>query len=126
MGGSGGRELYGTEGTANLRGDDWDPRGFEVWRNATGSWEEREPIEPTWLWADGLREAVAAVREARAPLVSLEHDLHLLDVVEAARVSVAEHAAAPVTSSFPPLELRYEPPLGLEHLHDHTRPADEQ
>ncbi len=50
----------------------------------------------------------------------------MLDVVEAARVSVAERAAAPVTSSFRPLDLRYEPTLNLEYLHDHTRAADEQ
>jgi predicted dehydrogenase len=119
-------ELYGTEGTANLLGDDWDPRGIEVWRNADGSWVETDAIEPTWLWADGLREAIAAVREARPPLASIDHDLHLLDVVAAARVAAAERSAVPVDSSFAPLELRYESPAGVQHLHDHTRPADEQ
>jgi predicted dehydrogenase len=33
-------EIYGTDGTANLLGDDWDPRGFEIWRNDRASWEE--------------------------------------------------------------------------------------
>ncbi len=119
-------ELYGTEGTANLLGDDWDPRGFEIWRNATGMWEEREPIEPTWLWADGLREVVEAVHEERDPLHSLEHDLHLLDVIAAARVSAEMSRGVLVPSGFAPLNLRYELPLGVEHLHDHTRPASEQ
>ena len=64
-------ELYGTEGTANLLGDDWDPRGFEVWRNAGGSWEEHDAIEPTWLWADGLREVLSSIRDGRPPLASL-------------------------------------------------------
>jgi predicted dehydrogenase len=119
-------ELYGTDGSANLLGDDWDPRGFEVWRNERGSWEEHDPIEPTWLWPDGLREAVACVRENRAPLASLDQDLHLLDVVTAARSSAAERAAASVESSFAPLDLRLELPSGVVHLHDHTRPSDEQ
>jgi predicted dehydrogenase len=119
-------ELYGTDGTANLLGDDWDPRGFEVWRNEAGFWARHEPIEPTWLWADGLREAVRCVREGSAPLASLDHDLHLLDVVEAARVSATQRAAVAVNSSFDPLDLRVEPPSGIEHLHDHTRPSDEQ
>jgi predicted dehydrogenase len=119
-------ELYGTEGTANLLGDDWDPRGFEVWRNSAGSWEEHDPIEPTWLWADGLREAVVAIRDGRTPLHRLDHDLHLLDVLDAARTSVAEQVVAPVGSTFAPLDLGYEPPSRVEHLHDHTRPADEQ
>ena len=119
-------ELYGTDGTANLLGDDWDPRGFEVWRNEGGYWEGHDAIEPTWLWADGLREAIACVLEDRPPLASLDHDLHLLDVVAAARISAAERAAVSVDSSFVPLDLRLEPPLRVEHLHDHTRPSDEQ
>ena len=119
-------ELYGTAGTANLLGDDWDPRGFELWRNDTGSWARHDAIEPTWLWADGLREAVACVVEGRPPLASLDHDLHLLDIIEAARTSVAERQTVAVTSSFELLDLRLEAPSGVEHLHDHTRPADEQ
>ncbi len=79
-----GLEFYGTEGTANLLGDDWDPRGFEIWRNETGRWEEYEPIEGTWLWADGLTEMVMAIRQGRRPLAELTHDLHLLEVLEAA------------------------------------------
>src|SRR5207248_698344 len=51
-----GLELYGAEGTANLLGDDWDPTGFEIWRVATGSWEQYESADPTWHWSDGLRD----------------------------------------------------------------------
>jgi predicted dehydrogenase len=119
-------ELYGTEGTANLLGDDWDPRGYEIFRNATGAWEEREPIDATWLWADGLREAIACVRERRAPLASLEQDLHLLDVVDAARFAVRDRRAVAVESRFEQLDLTFTPPTGVEHVHDHTRPLDEQ
>jgi predicted dehydrogenase len=119
-------EVYGTDGTANLLGDDWDPRGYELWRNAAGAWEERDAIDPTWLWADGLREALACVREPRRPLASLEQDLHLLDVVDAARRSAASGAPVAVGSRFEPLDLTYEPPAGAQHVHDHTRPLDEQ
>jgi predicted dehydrogenase len=124
-----GLELYGTEGTANLLGDDWDPRGFEIWRNQTGRWEEYEPIEGTWSWADGLREAVMVLREGRAPLAEVTHDLHVIDVVETARRAAREHVSVPISSRFRPLDLRPEElNAGGErrHLHDHTRPADEQ
>jgi predicted dehydrogenase len=119
-------ELYGTEGTANLLGDDWDPQGFELWRNATGAWERRDAIDATWLWTDGLREAVACVREGRAPLAGLDHDLHLLDVLGAARVATRERRAVELASTFQPLDLTFETPAGAEHVHDHTRPLDEQ
>ncbi len=56
-----GIELYGTQGSANLLGDDWDPHGIELFRKDTGSWELIERDDATWLWTDGLREAVAAI-----------------------------------------------------------------
>ncbi len=121
-----GLELYGIEGTANLLGDDWDPRGYQIWRNSTGSWEEAEAVDGTWLWADGLRECVAALRERRPPLQDLAHDLHLLDVISAARTAASERRAVEIGSRFPDLDLTFEIPSGLEHVHDHTRPLDEQ
>lgn len=119
-------EFYGTEGTANLLGDDWDPRGFEIWRNIAGCWEEFEPLDPTWLWTDGLAEMVNALREKRQPLHSLEHDLHLLEVIEASTKAAKEKRAIVVQSRFRPLDLRLEERQDLHHIHDHTRPADEQ
>ena len=61
-------ELYGTEGTANLLGDDWDPQGIELWREDQQTWTVREPDDATWMWSDGLREAVAALCADRAAL----------------------------------------------------------
>lgn len=124
-----GLEIYGTEGTANLLGDDWDPRGFEIWRNQDGFWKEYESVEPTWLWADGLRELIMALRQGRPPLASLEHDLHLLEILEAASKSVTQKRSIPVQSRFSALDLRPEElhlRTDVQHLHDHTRPSDEQ
>jgi predicted dehydrogenase len=119
-------EFYGTEGTANLLGDDWDPRGFEIWRNGAASWEEFEPLDPTWLWGDGLTEMVYALRENRTPLHCIEHDVHLLEVVEAAGRAAREKRAAEVQSRFRTLDLRLEERQDRHRLHDHTRPSDEQ
>ena len=118
-------ELYGTEGTINLLGDDWHPRGLEVWRNELSHWQLWDAIDETWTWSDGLRELVAAVAEGRAPLGELEQDLHLLDVVDAARAAAAARSAVAVESSFPELALELEPPAELHHVHDHTRPLDD-
>ena len=119
-------EFYGTEGTANLLGDDWDPRGFEIWRNSAGCWEEFEPIDPTWLWADGLAEMVSALREGRQPLHSPEQDIHLLEVIEASTQSAREKRAIALKSRFVPLNLELAECQDRHHLHDHTRPANEQ
>ena len=119
-------EFYGTEGTANLLGDDWDPRGFEIWRNSAGCWEEFEPLDPTWLWADGLAEMVNALREKRQPLHNIEHDLHLLEVIEAGTRAAREKRAIAVQSRFRPLDLRLQERQDRHHLHDHTRATNEQ
>jgi predicted dehydrogenase len=120
-------ELYGTIGTANLLGDDWDPHGLEVWREPQGAWELYEPDDPTWLWTDGLREAVIALHEGRRPLADPDLDVHLLEVIEAAERSAAERVTVPVASRVEPLAVlrlpRVEP---ARYVHDRTRPADEQ
>ncbi|MBO0719968.1 MAG: Gfo/Idh/MocA family oxidoreductase [Blastocatellia bacterium] len=120
-------EIYGTEGTGNLLGDDWDPRGFEIWGNNAGCWHEYEPIEGTWTWTDGLAEAVTALFEGREPLAEITQDLHLLEIVEAAAQSARERRWVSLSSRFREFDLR---PAGKRHdphhLHDHTRPADEQ
>jgi predicted dehydrogenase len=120
-------ELYGTEGTANLLGDDWDPRGYQLYRAEERAWREVDAVDPTWLWTDGLRELVEAVREDRDPLANVEQDLHLLEVLDAARRSAAGRASVTVTSRFEQVDLRLVgDPLRAGHIHDHTRPPEEQ
>jgi predicted dehydrogenase len=119
-------ELYGTEGTANLLGDDWDPQGLELWREDAQTWTEREPDDATWAWTDGLRECVAALRSDRRPLADPAIDVHLLDVITAAGEAARAGSAVAVRSRFKPFTaLRLHEHPG-RHVHDRTRPADEQ
>ncbi len=118
-------ELYGTEGTANLLGDDWAPRGVEIWQNASDCWKVIETIDETWLWTDGLRELVTSLTERRPPLQQLEQDLHLLDVLDAASRSARQARPIAVSSDFPDLDLSPSR-RSSGHIHDPTRPWDEQ
>jgi predicted dehydrogenase len=121
-----GLELYGTGGTANLLGDDWDPRGLEIWRAADGVWRRSDPLDATWSWTDGLRDVVEAVRTGRAPLAQPMQDLHVLDVIDAARTSARSDEPVAVGSTFEPLDLAIDLDAELAYAHDHTRPVDEQ
>jgi hypothetical protein len=69
---------------------------------------------------------VHALLEKRQPLHCLEHDLHLLEIIEASAKAAKEKRAIPVDSGFSPLNLRLEERQDRHHLHDHTRPANEQ
>lgn len=121
-------ELYGSEGTANLLGDDHAPAGVEVWSNEEGCWRFFPPEDLTWTWTDGLRELVTAVRESRDPLHDLEQDLHLIDVLSATREAARTRAAVSVDSTFSGLTVPSGPVSegGHQHVHDPSRPVDEQ
>ena len=121
-----GLELYGTEGTANLLGDDWDPRGLEIWRPTEGAWRCSDPVDPTWQWADGLREMVEAIATNRPPLAEPQLDLHLVDVIDAARESARTGAPVAVTSTFPGPDLTVDLDPARAAVHDHTRSPEDQ
>ena len=48
-------EVYGSQGTIQMMGDDWDPSGYELWRNDVGAWQIYDKIDRLWHWTDGLR-----------------------------------------------------------------------
>jgi predicted dehydrogenase len=120
-------ELYGSEGTANLLGDDWDPTGIEVFRADWGHWRSYASPDRTWKWTDGLREAVMALATGSALAADLDHDVHVVEVLGAAFKSAADDGRpVPVASTFGPLNLYcdFDPAVAL--IHDHTRPSHEQ
>ncbi len=100
------------------------PQGIELWTNEDGFWREYDPIEPTWLWTDGLTELVMALREDQPLLASLEHDIHLIEVLEAAATSAAHSGKnVAVNSRFPSALATPETFHKVnQHLHDRTRP----
>jgi predicted dehydrogenase len=98
-------EIYGTEGTVQLLGDDWAPQGHELWTRGTGAWRHYKDLDPAWLWTDGLRHVVACIRSGTEPLIRPEHAFHVLEVVVRAREASARGAAQAVTSTFADLAL---------------------
>lgn len=115
-------ELYGTEGTLNLLGDDWDPDGYELWRNAAGCWEWHKETHPDWPWTDGLRHWVECIQTGAAPLVSPDHALHVLEIMVQAQASARDGQCRPVESRFALPRAREDSPNVAAHrVHDRTR-----
>lgn len=119
-------ELYGDAGTAYLQGDDWDPAGIDIWRTRQGSWESLEALDATWHWTDGLREAVAALQEGRPPAGDPAHDLHLLEILDATDRALRSGGTIKTVTRFTPQIADQTVPSARTHLHDRTRPPDEQ
>ncbi len=115
-------EVYGTEGTIQMLGDDWDPDGYEMWQNRVGAWQVFKETDVNWPWTDGLRHAVECVRTGARPLVTPEHALHVLEVMLQALASGRDGQARPVQSRFtPPAFAETEPAEAAHLLHDRTR-----
>ena len=68
-----------------------------------------------------------AVRDDRVPLASIDQDLHLLEIVDAARLAASSGEVVPVVSRFEAIDLRLPPAeVATGHMHDHTRSPHEQ
>lgn len=93
-------ELYGTEGTLQMLGDDWAPAGYELWRNALGAWQVYGETDPHWQWTQGLVHLVDCLRRGTRPQLRPEHALHVLEVMLAAHRAGRTGRAQRIRSRF--------------------------
>ncbi|MDX6536359.1 MAG: hypothetical protein QOD37_700 [Gaiellales bacterium] len=112
-------ELYGRDGVLQLLGDDWAPEGYELWRNASQSWELVPESDPGWQWTEGLRHLVSCIEHDREPIIRPEHAYHALEIMLAAKAAAADGRAREITSDFPrPEYSTVEPRLDGHRVHD--------
>jgi predicted dehydrogenase len=117
-----GLELFGTEGTVNLLGDDWDPDGYELWQNSAGCWQCFKETQPDWPWTDGLRHLVECIHSGVRPLATPEHARHVLEVMLRAQEAGRDGRTRAVESTFAPLVFAEEAETVARHrVHDRTR-----
>jgi predicted dehydrogenase len=110
-------EIYGSEGTIQMLGDDWAPQGYELWRNAHGAWEVFDETDPQWEWTAGLAHLVDCIATGRTPLHTPAHAYHALEIMLAAEAAGRDGQAREIRSTFPPLELG-EPGSDGHEAHD--------
>ena len=94
-------EVYGSEGTIQLLGDDWAPEGWELWRNADGAWRVFPEADPHWQWTEGLRHLVDCVETGRPTVTREEHAYHALEIMLAAQAAGRDGVARTIESGFP-------------------------
>jgi len=117
-----GLELFGTEGTVNLLGDDWDPDGYELWQNSAGCWQCFKETQPDWPWTEGLRHLVECIHSGARPQVTPEHAFHVLDVMLQAQAAGRDGRARGVESTFtPPAFAEVAETSAAQRVHDRTR-----
>jgi len=115
-------EVYGTTGTIQMLGDDWDPDGYELWQNPAGAWQLFKETTPDWPWTDGLNHLVQCIRDGTKPLVTPEHARHVLEIMLAAQEAGREGRTQLIESTFTPPVFANHGGLAAAHLvHDRTR-----
>jgi predicted dehydrogenase len=93
--------LVGTKGAMHLIGYDWMPFAVEL---ATIDREEpqRFSTDPgSYVWEQGASIISESLAEGHEPLINVEHSLHVLEIIEAARTSQAEGKRIQLVSEFP-------------------------
>jgi predicted dehydrogenase len=95
-------EVYGSTGTIQMLGDDWDPDGYELWQNSAGAWQLFKETDPDWSWTDGLHLA-ECIRAGIKPLVTPGHALHVLEIMPSATIRSEGRAPSNESTFTPPV-----------------------
>lgn len=99
-------ELYGTQGVAQLLGDDWAPQGYEITRTDTAGWAVYGEADPTWPWTAGLRHLVDCVIDGAELLIQPQHAYHCLEVMVKAQLAASSGQAQTIDSTIDPVPYR--------------------
>jgi predicted dehydrogenase len=114
-------EVYGSEGTIQMLGDDWDPNGYELWQNSVGAWQLYAEEDPDWPWTDGLRHLVECIQSGTRAIITPEHGFHVLEIMLKAMEAGRDGRAREIESSFtPPSFLEPGEQLAAQRVHDRT------
>lgn len=97
-------EVYGSSGTIQMLGDDWDPEGYELWQSEAGGWQIYPETDPDWSWASGLEHLVECIQQGTRPLVRPEHACHVLEIMLAAQESARDGQTHSLKTSFESLQ----------------------
>ena len=109
-------ELYGTDGTIQLMGDDWAPEGYELWQNGVDAWQTYGETDPHWNWTQGMVHLIDCIERRERPLVLPTHAYHVLEVMLAAQKAGRTGRAQRVTSRFALPQRRDTADPGASHV----------
>jgi len=116
-------ELYGEKGTIQMLGDDWEPKGYEIWKNSRSSWEIYKTPYANWPWTSGFTHLVDCILKRKKPLINLDHAYHVNEVMIKIYESSKKQKQINVVSEFKKLQFSKKIKTKKSHL-DHDRDHD--
>lgn len=95
-------QIYGSEGNMRLLGYDWETNGVTVDSLKT---DGKEMLYSTdkggYQWQEGAKVVGESMHKGIEPRINVEHALHVLEIIEAARKSSASGMKIKLKSKFP-------------------------
>ena len=92
--------IVGTKGNMHLIGYDWAPAGVELRTSDRTSAQLTVQDPGTYVWQEGATIIAECLATGKEPLISAEHALHVLHIIEAARESQATRQRISLDSKF--------------------------
>lgn len=92
--------IVGTAGLLGLVGYDWDPRGVDVATAKEPVFKRQATEKGDFVWQMGASLAAEALAKGKDLLVTPEHALHVLEIIQATRESQAHGRRISLRSSF--------------------------
>ena len=93
-------QIYGDKGNMRLIGYDWETNGVIL----DNSWDEAPKLMSTdkggYVWQEGATKVGESLVSHTEPLINVEHALHVLEIIEAARKSSASGMKIKLRSKF--------------------------
>jgi predicted dehydrogenase len=94
-------QIYGDKGNMRMIGYDWETNGVildDSW-DRPGQLHEKET--GGYMWQEGATKVAESLVQQKEPLINVEHALHVLEIIEAARKSSASGMRVQLSSTFP-------------------------
>ncbi len=117
-------ELYGSNGTIQMLGDDWEPKGYEIWNNKKSSWELFKTPYANWPWASGFTDLINCIVNKKKPIINLDHAYHVNEIMIKIYESSLKNKQVSIKSLFKPLKFNKKIKIKKSHL-DHDRNHDD-
>ncbi len=92
--------IVGSEGNMHMIGYDWHPLGVDMATVAHEKTERFVTDSKGFQWEEGASEICKYLSTGKEPLINAEHALHVLEIIEATRLSQKEGRRIQLKSTF--------------------------
>jgi predicted dehydrogenase len=93
--------VYGSKGNMHMIGYDWMPFGVDMATHAQPETKRFVPDAGSYVWQEGASVICECLATGKQPLINVEHSLHVLEIIEAARESQRTGQRIQLQSAFP-------------------------